>query len=117
MDSKIKTIINGRHRGCHLAVAGVRCPGLVARRTRSVARARTGSEPPSVSRRTDKGLYVGYPPKPGPRSLFANGVHGFSVLEADAKELKVRLFDRNLSLLYEYVLRKSISRTDYELGL
>lgn len=55
MDSKIKTIINGRHRGCHLAVAGVRCPGLVARRTRSVARARTGSEPPSVSRRTDKG--------------------------------------------------------------
>jgi len=56
-----------------------------------------------------KGLYVGYPPKPGPRSLFANGVHGFSVLEADAKELKVRFFDRNLSLLYEYVLRKSIS--------
>jgi hypothetical protein len=51
----------------------------------------------------------GYPPKPGPRSLFAKGVRGFSVLEADAKELKVRFFDRNLSLLYEYVLRKSIS--------
>ena len=48
-------------------------------------------------------------PRPGPRSLFAKGVHGFSVLEADAKELKVRFFDRDLSLLYEYVLRKSIS--------
>ena len=48
-------------------------------------------------------------PHPGPRSLFAKGVHGFSVLEADAKELKVRFFDRELSLLYEYVLRKPIS--------
>jgi tartrate-resistant acid phosphatase type 5 len=48
-------------------------------------------------------------PRPGPRSLFAKGVHGFSVLEADAKELSVRFFDRNLSLLYEYVLRKPIS--------
>jgi tartrate-resistant acid phosphatase type 5 len=48
-------------------------------------------------------------PRPGPRSLFAIGVHGFSVLEADAKELSVRFFDRNLSLLYEYVLRKPIS--------
>lgn len=48
-------------------------------------------------------------PRPGPRSLFAKGVHGFSVLEADAKEMKVRFFDRNLSLLYEYVLKKSVS--------
>ena len=63
----------------------------------------------SVSRRIDKGLLCRLPPKPGPRSLFAKGVHGFSDLEADAKELKVRFFDRNLSLLYEYVLRKSTS--------
>ena len=48
-------------------------------------------------------------PKPGPRSLFAKGVHGFAVLEADARELKVRFFDRNLSQLYEYVLRKPLS--------
>jgi len=48
-------------------------------------------------------------PKAGPRSLFAKGVHGFAVLEADARELKVRFFDRNLSLLYEYLLRKSLS--------
>lgn len=48
-------------------------------------------------------------PKPGPRSLFAKGVHGFSVVEADARQLKVRFFDRDLNLLYEYVLRKSIS--------
>jgi hypothetical protein len=41
--------------------------------------------------------------------LFAKGVHGFSVLEADSKEMKVRFFDRNLNLLYEYVLKKSIS--------
>jgi hypothetical protein len=37
------------------------------------------------------------------------GIHGFSVLEADPQQFKVRFFDRNLSPLYEYVLKKSIS--------
>jgi hypothetical protein len=76
MDSKIKTIINGRHRGCHLAVAGVRCPGLVARRTRSVARARTGSEPPSVSRRTDKGPLCQLPPNGSPAAFIGTTDEG-----------------------------------------
>ncbi|MCI0622017.1 MAG: metallophosphoesterase [Acidobacteria bacterium] len=47
-------------------------------------------------------------PLPGPRSLFAKGVHGFSVLEADPQQFIVRFFDRNLSLLYEYILKQSI---------
>jgi len=50
-------------------------------------------------------------PKPGPRSLFAKGVHGFSVLEADSKELKVKFLDRQLNPLYEYVLRKAMEST------
>jgi tartrate-resistant acid phosphatase type 5 len=50
-------------------------------------------------------------PKPGPRSLFAKGVHGFSVLEGDSKELKVKFFDRQLNPLYEYVLRKAMEST------
>jgi hypothetical protein len=46
-------------------------------------------------------------PKPGPRSLFAKAAHGFCVLEADSKQLKVRFIDRSLTQLYEATLSKS----------
>jgi len=45
-------------------------------------------------------------PRPGPRSLFAKGVHGFAVMEADARQLKVTFVDVNLNKLYEYILNK-----------
>lgn len=45
-------------------------------------------------------------PKPGPRSLFAKAVHGFAVLEADVRQLKVRFIDTSLNQLYEYALTK-----------
>jgi hypothetical protein len=43
-------------------------------------------------------------PKPGPRSLFAQGVHGFSVLEASDKELTVRFLNTALEEIYSYTL-------------
>ena len=46
-------------------------------------------------------------PKPGPRSLFAKDAHAFCVLEADAKQLKVRFIDTSLNQLYEAILTKS----------
>jgi hypothetical protein len=46
-------------------------------------------------------------PKPGPRSLFAKAAHGFCVLEADRRQLKVRFIDRSLNQLYEATLAKS----------
>ncbi|MCI0389718.1 MAG: metallophosphoesterase [Acidobacteria bacterium] len=46
------------------------------------------------------------PLKPGPRSLFARDAHGFAVVEADAKQLKVRFIDTALNQLYEYDLIK-----------
>ena len=46
-------------------------------------------------------------PKPGPRSLFAKAVHGFSVVEADAKQMKVTFIDTSLNRLHEATLTKS----------
>jgi hypothetical protein len=47
------------------------------------------------------------PQKPGPRSLFAKDAHAICVLEADAKQLKVRFIDTSLNKLYEATLTKS----------
>lgn len=46
------------------------------------------------------------PITPGPRSLFAKSSYGFSVVEADAKQLKVRFIDAALQPLYEATLTK-----------
>ncbi|MFN0087870.1 MAG: metallophosphoesterase [Blastocatellia bacterium] len=46
------------------------------------------------------------PITPGPRSLFAKSSYGFSVVEADAKQLKVRFIDTALQPLYEATLTK-----------
>jgi len=45
-------------------------------------------------------------PKPGPRSLFAKATHGFSVVEADGKTLKIRFIDTSLKEVYEATLVK-----------
>ncbi len=42
----------------------------------------------------------------GTRSLFAKDAHGFAVLEADTRQLKVKFLDTSLNQLYEYVLTK-----------
>jgi predicted phosphodiesterase len=47
------------------------------------------------------------PVKPEPRSLFAKDAHGFCVLEADGKQLKIRFIDASLNQLYEATLTKS----------
>lgn len=47
------------------------------------------------------------PVKPDARSLFAKDAHAFAVLEADAKQLKVRFIDTSLNQLYEATLTKS----------
>jgi hypothetical protein len=49
------------------------------------------------------------PIKPGPRSLFAKSSYGFSVLEANATELKITFFDADSAKLYEYALHKSVA--------
>lgn len=41
----------------------------------------------------------------GPRSLFAKSAFGFAVLEIDRKALKVTFVEKNLTLLYEYMLK------------
>jgi hypothetical protein len=46
-------------------------------------------------------------PKPGPRSLFAKAAHGFCVVEADSRQLKVKFIDRSLNQLHEATLAKS----------
>ncbi len=46
-------------------------------------------------------------PKPGPRSLFAKAVHGFCVIDADAKEMKFTFVDTSLNRLHEATLTKS----------
>ena len=45
-------------------------------------------------------------PKPDPRCLFAKGVHGFTVLEADMTALKVSFIGADNALLYSYTLKK-----------
>jgi len=45
-------------------------------------------------------------PKPGARTLFAKAAHGFCVVEADGKTLKVRFVDISLKELYEATLVK-----------
>jgi tartrate-resistant acid phosphatase type 5 len=47
------------------------------------------------------------PVKPEPRALFAKDVHGFCVVEADGKQLKLRFVDTALNQLYEATLSKS----------
>lgn len=47
------------------------------------------------------------PLKTDPRSLFAKDVHGFAVIEADEKQLKMRFIDTNLALLYQATLSKT----------
>jgi tartrate-resistant acid phosphatase type 5 len=46
-------------------------------------------------------------PKPGPRSIFAKAVHGFCVVEADAKQMKVTFVDTSLNRLHEATLTKA----------
>ena len=46
-------------------------------------------------------------PKPGARTLFATATHGFSVVEADDKQLKVRFIDAALKQLYQATLVKT----------
>lgn len=46
-------------------------------------------------------------PQSGPRSLFATAAHGFSVVEADGKQLKVRFIDTALKQLYQATLVKT----------
>jgi hypothetical protein len=46
------------------------------------------------------------PIEPGPRSLFARSANGFAVVEADAKQLRVKFIDTKLDQLYEYTLAK-----------
>ncbi len=45
-------------------------------------------------------------PKTDPSCLFAKGVHGFTVLEADATDLKVSFIGADTALLYAYTLKK-----------
>ncbi|HEY3028175.1 MAG TPA: metallophosphoesterase [Pyrinomonadaceae bacterium] len=45
-------------------------------------------------------------PKTDPRCLFAKGVHGFTVLEADATDLKVSFIGTDGVLMYAYTLKK-----------
>ena len=49
------------------------------------------------------------PIKPGPRSLFAKSSYGFSVLEANATELRITFIDADSAKLYEYALQKSVA--------
>jgi tartrate-resistant acid phosphatase type 5 len=46
------------------------------------------------------------PITPGPRSLFAKSAHGFSVVEADAKQLKVAFIGVDSATLYEHTIEK-----------
>jgi len=43
----------------------------------------------------------------GPRTLFAKSAHGFSVVEADAQQLKIRFMDVNQAQLYAAKLTKA----------
>jgi tartrate-resistant acid phosphatase type 5 len=45
-------------------------------------------------------------PKTDPRCLFAKGIHGFTVLEANATELKVSFIGTDGMLMYSYTLKK-----------
>jgi hypothetical protein len=45
-------------------------------------------------------------PKNDPRCLFAKGIHGFTVLEADETEVKVSFIGMDGALLYAYTLKK-----------
>ncbi len=47
-----------------------------------------------------------YSIKPYERSVFSKATYGFSIVEADAKELKVRLIDATGPQLYEHVITK-----------
>lgn len=51
------------------------------------------------------------PITPGPRSLFAKSAHGFSVIEADSKELKMTFIGMDSTTLYEYTIRKEVVRS------
>ena len=46
------------------------------------------------------------PPHPDPRSLFAQAVYGFTVLEIDDAHLGVKFLDTDLKLLYEHRLTR-----------
>ncbi|MEP7274305.1 MAG: metallophosphoesterase, partial [Acidobacteriota bacterium] len=46
-------------------------------------------------------------PKPGPRSVFARATHGFIVVEADGRQLKVRFIDPTGKELHQATLSKS----------
>jgi hypothetical protein len=46
-------------------------------------------------------------PKPDTRTIFAKAAHGFSVLEADSKQLKIKFIDSSLNQLHEAVIVKS----------
>jgi hypothetical protein len=48
------------------------------------------------------------PITPGPRSLFAKSSYGFSVLEANANDLKVTFISSDGEKLYEYTIRKEL---------
>lgn len=56
------------------------------------------------------GASVREPAQGKPHSLFARAEHGFCVLEADGKQLKVRFQNRALDILYEATLEKSGTR-------
>jgi hypothetical protein len=45
-------------------------------------------------------------PEPGPRSLFAQGVHGFSVLDADEHNLTIRFLDSSNKQIYSNTMSK-----------
>lgn len=47
-----------------------------------------------------------YPIRPHERTTFASSTHGFSVIEADAKQLTVRLVDSTGKTVYETTLKK-----------
>ena len=47
------------------------------------------------------------PVKPDARSLFAKDAHAFAVVEANAKQLKLRFIDTSQKQLYEATLSKS----------
>jgi hypothetical protein len=44
--------------------------------------------------------------EPGPRSLFARSAHGFAVVEADARTLRVTFVEQDLSSPYTYTLAR-----------
>jgi predicted MPP superfamily phosphohydrolase len=47
-----------------------------------------------------------YRVKPGPRSLFAQSLNGFTIVEIDSAELKVKFIGADSTQLYEHSLRK-----------